>query len=191
MSQRVLLLPNRPCANVLGVFEAGEIMSIVNCSECDGKVSTLAASCPHCGAPVSSSDAMPAAMTTEITSNSLSSSDELPINSLGNVVESVPLPTVNPASVKSVSAFDSASLPPTQQPVEVAHVANGRIVSKNSLLKFTSIACFAIGFAIMIYGYSQSSPHTPGSHPNSGLSWWVLVGGLICAYGFNTWGGKK
>jgi uncharacterized membrane protein len=30
-------------------------MALVTCSECNGSLSTLAASCPHCGAPVSSS----------------------------------------------------------------------------------------------------------------------------------------
>ena len=47
------------CSNALKGNERNQIMPLITCVECNKSLSTLAATCPHCGAPVSASVTSP------------------------------------------------------------------------------------------------------------------------------------
>ena len=61
-SRRLLVLTRRlgmNCSNALKENERNQIMPLITCVECNQSLSTLAATCPHCGAPVSASVTSP------------------------------------------------------------------------------------------------------------------------------------
>ncbi len=103
-------------------------MSILDCVECRGKVSSLAASCPHCGAPISFCEAQ--LLTVPPLVN--------PIAALANEAESI----VSGSARREPKHDLMATKPFLDKPTSK--------INQKVVCQLTAIACVLIGIAIIV-----------------------------------------
>src|SRR5688572_17202643 len=57
--------PSQPCGRRGPDSRRRSVMAVISCLDCEGKVSTNAKACPHCGAPLGPSSTSQAVLTAE------------------------------------------------------------------------------------------------------------------------------